>query len=699
MRTASLLGLALAAAALPAAAQTASPASPNTSAETTRSAARTLAPIIVTAWRFGAVPAGAQSLSRAEWANAPQPGEDVFRMVGRLPGVTASDLSSKFYVRGGSNDEMLVRLDGLELVEPFHVKEFEGGALSIVDMDALGGVDLLTGGATAEYGNRLTGVFDMRTATPPRSGARTAVGLSLTNARFLSQGGWGAGRGQWMVSARRGYLDLVLGRVTDTNNGVDKIVPRYGDVMGKVTYRLGASNTVSLHGLYAGDQFHARDNDLLAGTSYGNRYLWANWYASYPQGIEAHTVASAGDLDWDRGGTWDGDHAGETASDVRTLWFAGVRQDWTWAVAGPFTAKLGWDWKRMAASYDYANQRSVTTIDAAGNIRVTRDTVAISADPRGTQAGAYLSAQVRPVRALTLEAGARYDRETWTGDRTWSPRLNAAWAVGSATTLRAAWGTFYQAQAIQGLQVQDGVETFFPAERAEQRLLGIEHTAAGIDFRAEAYDRKLGSIRPRYVNLDRRLDVFPEVTDDRALLKPAEGDARGVELFAQRSGDAPFRWYASYALAQVRDRYASVGWVPRDVDQRHTLHLGAAYVPNARWRVSTAWEYHSGWPITARTFTSGTDPVTGKAWLRTGFGPLYGERLPAYQRLDARFTRSWDTRRGRGSAFLDVFNLYNHDNRRAYSYSYNVSSTGVTVNREVEKLLPIFPSIGFSWEF
>ena len=236
--------------------------------------------VVVTGWRFGS--GGGQTLSRADLQNAPQPGEDPFRMVGRLPGVSGSDLSAKFYVRGGSNDELLVRLDGLELVEPFHVKEFEGGALSIVDMQALGGVDLVTGGFTAEYGNRLTGVFDMRTAAPPQAGTRTSLGLSLTSARALSQGGFGGGRGQWMVSARRGYLDLVLDMVRASHTDGNYFVPRYGDAMGKVSWRLGERHTVGLHALYAGDQFHARDHqDLLARTSYGDRYVWGDWSARW----------------------------------------------------------------------------------------------------------------------------------------------------------------------------------------------------------------------------------------------------------------------------------------------------------------------------------------------------------------------------------------------------------------------------------
>jgi hypothetical protein len=701
MRSAAAAALLAAAFAAPLPAQSASPgdstARPAAAARDTVTAPPLLLPgVVATGWRFGAA-AGAQSLSRSDWENAPQPGEDPFRMVDRLPGVSSGDLSAKFYVRGGSNDELLVRLDGLELVEPFHVKEFEGGALSIVDMQALGGVDLLTGGFTAEYGDRLTGVFDMRTAAPPRQGTRTTLGLSLTSARALSQGGFGGGRGQWMVSARRGYLDLVLDMVDASHTDGNYFVPRYGDLMGKVRYRLGERHDVGFHALYASDRFRARDHqDLLARTGYGNGYMWGDWTARWGAGLESQTVLSAGRLTWDRRGTWTADRAGTTASDQRRLRLVDARQDWTWAFSGRVAARWGWQAKSEDAEYDYSSVR-VQNLVQDGVTSAHTDTVAIGTAPSGSAVGGYLSGRARLLPPLTVEAGVRYDRVGWTGDRDWSPRLNAALALGPATSLRAAWGTYHQAQAIHSLQVQDGVDTFLPSERAEHRVLGIEHTAGGVSLRAEAYQRVLSRQRPRYANLDRTVDVFPEVENDRVLLRPLGGDARGVELFAQAAGERPVRWWAGYALAQVRERYTGFT-APGEMDQRHTVHLGGAYVPSPRWRMSAAWEFHSGLPITGSTFQSGMSS-NGRLWVKTIRGPLYGERLLAYHRMDLRFTRTWAGRHGNGSVFLDVFNLYDRSNPRSYSYSYSPGTNGVVVNRTIESSLPVLPSLGVSWEF
>ena len=65
----------------------------------------------------------------------------------RLPGVSSSDFSSRFTVRGGEDDEILITLDGMPLYEPFHQRDYSGGLFSIVDIETLQGIELNTGGS------------------------------------------------------------------------------------------------------------------------------------------------------------------------------------------------------------------------------------------------------------------------------------------------------------------------------------------------------------------------------------------------------------------------------------------------------------------------------------------------------------------------------------------------------------------------
>ena len=276
-----------------------------------RRSALTLSEVIVVPGYFGLLQpslAAPNALSRDRLETMPQIGEDIYRAVSRLPGVSADDFSAKFNVRGGSGDELFVSLDGLELVEPFHLKDL-GGAFSIVDIQSLGTASLTTGGFSAEYGDRLTGVFTLTTAEPRTDRSRTSLGLSVMNARATSQGGFAGGKGGWLVSARPGYLDVAL-KFTDIN---DSLRPRYYDLFAKAQYDLGRGGQVALHLLRAQDTFrYLLENEPNISSRYGSDYGWITWDERVGSRIRMTSVASLGALTWRREGEYgDGDGASQ----------------------------------------------------------------------------------------------------------------------------------------------------------------------------------------------------------------------------------------------------------------------------------------------------------------------------------------------------------------------------------------------------
>jgi hypothetical protein len=668
-------------------------------------AATPLAAVVVTPGHFGIMEqqvASQASLTREEIETNPQLGEDLFRAVTRLPGVTSYDVSAAFRVRGGSNDELLVRLDGLELLEPFHIKDFDA-ALSIVDVAAIGGIDLSTGGFGAEYGDRQTGVFDMRTLEVPADDMKTALALTLTNVRVLSQGAFGGrDEGRWLFSVRRGYLDYAL----DLVNVTDAPSPTYYDVLGKVEYRIGSAHTVSAHLLHASDKLDFQDepNDPDLISSYGSSYGWLSWRYQPRQKLRAQTVLSAGRLTWDRKGErislFDDVHDLHVA-DERSLDFVGARQDWSWELSDWAMLKWGAEARRLTTSYDYFGWRRTFTVDA-DTVITHFDTTQVRTQPDGWVTGAYVAERLRPLASLTAELGLRYDQHDYTGDEELSPRVNLAYALGTLATLRVAWGRYRQAHGIHQLQVQDGDERFHPAESAEQRVVGVDVALPrGMVGRIEGYQRKIDRPRPRFVNLGNPLtESFPEMLDDRLLIAPDESETRGLELLIKQSGVSKVDWSASYALADARDRVNGT-WVPRRVDQRHTVYLDLAYRPSSKWRLSAAWQYHTGWPYTPFTFLLDT-LRDGRVAVTRVFGPLNSERLADYHRLDLRVTRHFTTRHGRLSVFVDVFNAYDRTNTHAldfFIFTTDAEGRQVSVGSQKDELLPRLPSFGVVWEF
>lgn len=653
-----------------------------------------------------------QTLSREALAVAPQVGEDVFRVVGRLPGVAASDFSAAFRVRGGANDEVLVLLDGLPLHEPFHLKDFEN-ALSIVDVAAVGGLDLATGGFGAQYGDRTTGVLDMRTVTPEPGAPRSELSLTVTSLRATSQGTFADGRGGWLFSARRGFLEYAL-RMAGEDDRVD---PRYHDVLGKLTYQLDPAHTLSLHLLRAHDRMTydrgAAEPRLESG--YGSDYLWGTWQARWHERLTSRTMLSASWLTWDRVGERRSQYDGRTdfaVHDARDFGAVGLRQDWTAELSARAILSAGVELRRAHAAYAYARDRRVFSVNAS-MLGMRQDATATELAPEGGAFGAYVTQRLRPWDALTAELGVRVDRQTrhvvrdgftqsFHGETQVSPRVGVSFTPGERTTLRAGWGHYWQAQGVHELPVQDGERTFSSAELAEQRTLGVEQLLSvgqGLTARVELYDRRQSHVRPRWLSVDGALDLFPEVGPDRRRVEPEAGRARGVELLLRRSVPAGLSWTASYVRASARDRVDG-RWVARPLDQRHTVTLDAGWRPTPQWSVGMAWLYHSGWPATSFQVTADT-LRDGAVLVRHVYGERNAERLDHYHRLDARVSRRFDVGGGRLSMFLDVFNVYDRRNPRVprtLGTDYAVPGReGNTLNFDV--LLPRVPSFGVAWQF
>ena len=85
------------------------------------------------------------AISKQEIERFPLVDNDVMRAVHVFPGVASSDYSARFSVRGGEKGDISVRLDGLELYDPYHLQDF-GGAVSLIGLDLVQNTQLLMGG-------------------------------------------------------------------------------------------------------------------------------------------------------------------------------------------------------------------------------------------------------------------------------------------------------------------------------------------------------------------------------------------------------------------------------------------------------------------------------------------------------------------------------------------------------------------------
>jgi outer membrane receptor protein involved in Fe transport len=663
-------------------------------------------------------PAARLTMSREDIESVPQFGEDIFRAVRRLPGLSGGDYTAQFAIRGGRQDETLIVLDGLEIYEPYHLKDFNEGAISIVDVEAIEGVELLTGGFPAKYGDKRSGVFSMTSRDPRGQPTRVSLGVSFLNARALAQGTFAQDRGSWFFSARRGYFDLVLGLL-----GINDLPsPSYYDVFSKVRYDLTPRHALTVNLLHARDAYTVDAgattgfNDSIptrevAENRYGNSYGWLTLESRLTQRLSVTSLASAGRVTAGRDGT-EFAPAGLPDSiyaitNTRNFSVFGLRQDWRFDLSSHMLIEFGFDARRLDADYAIVNRVWRNPDDPTPDTLTFYPQEIRSALTRsGSKFAAFLTDRLQIASPIVLEVGVRYDRVSYTGDRTLSPRVDALVRVAPRSTVRAGWGYYRQTQGISDLAALDGLGRYFPSELSRQWTVGFDHQLEGGGaLRIEAYHKRGSALRPLYRNWRGAIDVFPETNEDRILVYPEASRSRGLEVYHTRSVGRKLLLTGSYAWSFVEEDVSRIDNVNNPTvlvfdrthrapqDQRHALNLDATLRLGERWSLYSSFAFHTGWPATLEHLESVTNPQ-GQPDVKVVPDQLYSSSLPSYYRLDARVTR----RAGRLRFFAEILNLTNHRNVLGYDYFRGPApGGGIKLERDPETWFTILPSLGVSW--
>ncbi|MEN8117175.1 MAG: TonB-dependent receptor, partial [Bacteroidota bacterium] len=106
-----------------------------------------------------------RSFSANEIENYPGSLSDISRTSMSFPGVTsANDGQNHIIIRGNSPKGLQWRLEGVEIPNLNHFAEIgaSGGGVNVISNNMIAGSDFITSAFPAEYGNAISGVFDLR---------------------------------------------------------------------------------------------------------------------------------------------------------------------------------------------------------------------------------------------------------------------------------------------------------------------------------------------------------------------------------------------------------------------------------------------------------------------------------------------------------------------------------------------------------
>ncbi len=168
--------------------------------------------IVVTASRYSLatdVPDAHQFLTQTEVAAMPRFADDALKAVHRLPGAASNGLSGLAHMRGGEENETEVIFDGLPLIQPFHLRLIQSPT-SVLDERVVDSMDVYTGGFTAEYGDRMGSVVDIR-SVHPAADQHYELGISNFHFNGLAAQRFDDGQGQWLAANQKGTLFTTSG--------------------------------------------------------------------------------------------------------------------------------------------------------------------------------------------------------------------------------------------------------------------------------------------------------------------------------------------------------------------------------------------------------------------------------------------------------------------------------------------------------
>jgi outer membrane receptor protein involved in Fe transport len=684
--------------------------------------------------------------------------DNVFRTLQALPGVAATtEFDSRIAVRGGSPDENLTIMDGVEIHNPYRLF----GLTSAFNPETVRGFELHAGAFSAKYGDRLSSLLVVETR--PGSDAsrlRGSTALSLTDANAVFEGRLpGQDKGSWLVAARRTYYDLVANSLVDTE------LPAFGDLQGRLDWTLRPGTRLTLFGLLSreatdafveddrpGEQFTLATtarNDLVAldlrtrlGAGLSSRTT-LSFYVNRDQ-IDAdaqfrnearRSNAPSDDVGF---GLADVDFVREL--EVRDL---ALRQELA-LVRGTHLVESGFELHRLrtGTAWRIEGDRNPT----AGNGSSVQGGAGLPSDldsaVDSTRAGGWLLDRWQASPRLSLEAGLRLD---WSGVNqrtTLSPRLGATLRLGAATRLRAGGGLFTQSPGYEKLVQSDyfvdlsgELGRSLRHERAVHAVIGLERDLAlGVSARVEAYWKDLdelivGRLETEAERLARVAQYdFPEALASSVPasgiitsfpVNGAAGRSWGFDALVQKrpTPGARLSGWASYTWGQAtRDEYGRS--VPFDYDRRHAASAVASWRFSPKWELAATARAASGFPRTPvlglRVAADETEDgrlvpaldAEGRYAYETDNGDvsnLNSASLPAFFRLDLRL--SWKPRgdAGRWLFYLDVINATNRENagqiepRLAYDPASPLDQPRLLL--EPSAAIPFLPSVGVRFRF
>ena len=476
-----------------------------------------------------------------------------------------------------------------------------GGFLSVFDANAISDVRLIKGGFPARYGRRLSSVLDVRLKECNKQQISGNAGIGVLATHLSLEGPLKNGKTTFLVSARRGNLDLfsrVASRISSGGNSV--LGYSFYDASLKVSHQLTARDQLFAAVYQGGDRLFLtqklqtipdpKGDFRYQGESnlrYGNALASLRWNRQFSPKLFGNVTAAATQFRYTNGQFYHSkdDFPAGRNEDSQALFTSGV-QDVQVKVDFDYYAspaqQLRFDGTAIFHTFtpgvnSFTIKSSAIAVDTTfGSQRVSAQEVAFYGEDE-IRVNARLAANIG-LRAVAYSVAGR----TFGGVQ---PRLLATYLVGEHTALKASFSTMQQyLHLLSNNGAGLPTDLWVPAtariapQRAQQVAVGVAHTIAawGVEVSAEAFHKSLNDL----IEFREGATFYNSSQDwQDKVVTGGRGQVQGIELLVQKKTGRLTGW-VGYALARNErqfDQLNSGQWYPYKFDRRHDASMVLIY--------------------------------------------------------------------------------------------------------------------------
>ena len=654
---------------------------------------------------------------------------DIIKFLQMLPGVQGGmEGTTGIHVRGGSQDENLVMLDGIPIYNIDHVL----GIFSVFTPEAVKKVTFYKGAFPARYGGRISSIVDVRTNDGNLKETHGVVSVGMLTSRVHVEGPLKQDKTSFSLSFRGMHTLFYQPFIKLAMKDEAKANFYFYDANAKFSHKFDDRNRLYLGVYNDWDKLTVDDLYDEGSGSEGTfsksadkyRIGWGNTIAAmrlnhiFSSTLFSNTTVAFNNYRMSIENKYNNSYGTQYINDYSYKYKSGItdgsaRMDFEWTPNSSNSVRFGGEY----TFHTFKPETSSFTNKAVEGGTVQTDSTYNELDGRklrGHEVSVFIEDDIFIGERLSFNPGLHYTAFYTDGKfyNSLQPRLSARMDLGKGNAVKAAYSRMAQyVHLLTSSDISLPTDLWVPITKNIKPVIGDHYSIGayysglkGWEFSLEGYYKKTKNI----VEYQDGATVMGTSANWYDKVSMGEGRSYGVEIFVQKTLGKT-TGFVSYTLSKsdriFRDGMVNNGrWYPYKYDRRHNLVVSVFHKFSDRVDVAGNFVFTTGGTTTVPTRQIVAIAPDGTSTYDDYVPYKNNYRLPCSHRLNLGVNLHKQKRHGERIWNFSIYNVYNAMNPNlVYSDTdYNAEDGNVTTNTiRIKKitLLPFMPSISYTFKF